>query len=141
MTLRSRKMLPCCAVHSDSDPDDDGDDEPSSFLRITTTSGLQQFEPWSSCDMTGLTDGANKWITALEEGTAKVTLASEDSKALNIHVMGGILLNTHLGRLGVQSDNSRLNQILHTIICKVSKGGLVSGSVSYSFSDNGLPRH
>lgn len=134
-------MLPHCAVHSDSDPDDDGDDEPRSpFLRITKTSGLQQFEPWSSCDMTGL--NANKCIIALEEGTAEVTLASEDSKALNIHVMGGILLNTHLGLLGVQSDNPRLNQILHTIICKVSKAGLVSGSVSmYSFSDNGLPRH
>lgn len=75
-------MLLGRAVHSDSGPDDDGEDEPRSpFLRITKTSGLQQFEPWSPCDMTGLTDGANKWITALEEGTAKVTLASEDSKA------------------------------------------------------------
>lgn len=91
-------MLPRCAVYSDTDPGDDGGDEPRSpFLRITETSGLQQFEPWSSCGMTGLTDGANKWITALEEGTAEVTLASEDCKALNIHVMGGILLNTHLG--------------------------------------------
>lgn len=92
--------------------------------------------------MTGLTDGANNWITALEEGTAEVTLSSEDCKVLNIHVMGGILLNTHLGLLGVQSDNCRLNQILHTNICKVSKACLVSASVlMYSFPDNGLPRH
>lgn len=35
-----------------------------------------------------LPDGADKWITALEDGTAQVTSALEDMKALNIRVMG-----------------------------------------------------
>ena len=35
-----------------------------------------------------LTDGANKWITALEESTAGVTLALGDIKALLMHTAG-----------------------------------------------------
>ena len=53
------------------------------------------YVPWSFMDMIGLagrlptlTDGANKWITALEESTAGVTLALGDIKALLMHTAG-----------------------------------------------------
>lgn len=35
-----------------------------------------------------LTEGANKWITALEESTAGVTLALGDIKALVMYIIG-----------------------------------------------------
>ena len=56
---------------------------------------IPQYTPWSFCDMIGLAgrlpdlnEGANKWITALEESTAGVTLALGDIKALLMHMAG-----------------------------------------------------
>lgn len=56
---------------------------------------IQQYTPWSFCDMVGLAarlpdlnEGANKWITALEENTAGIILALGDIKALLMHVTG-----------------------------------------------------
>lgn len=51
-----------------------------------------------------LTEGANKWITNLEESTAGVTLALGDIKALLMHIVGKhtteeILLDASLGTL------------------------------------------
>ena len=50
------------------------------------------YVPWSFMDMIGLagrlptlTDGANKWIIALEESTAGETLALGDIQALLMH--------------------------------------------------------
>lgn len=65
------------------------------FLIISKASGRQQYVPWTFRDMIGLadrlpvlTDGINKWITALEESTAGVTLAFGDIKALLMHIAG-----------------------------------------------------
>eukprot|EP00064_Thunnus_orientalis_P023754 superscaffoldBa00009313_g24013 len=56
---------------------------------------IPQYTLWSFCDMIGLAgrlpdlnEGANKWITALEESTAGVTLALGDIKALLMHMAG-----------------------------------------------------
>ncbi|KAL7381532.1 hypothetical protein ABVT39_007391 [Epinephelus coioides] len=62
---------------------------------ITQPNGLKQYEPWPFIDMIGLaerlpalTDGADKWIMALEETTAGIQLALGDVKALLIYVAG-----------------------------------------------------
>ncbi len=62
---------------------------------ITKAQGQTQYMPWSFMDMVGLAsrlpdlhEGANKWITALEESTAGVKLALGDVKALLMHIIG-----------------------------------------------------
>ncbi len=57
--------------------------------------GQTQYAPWPFMDMTGLAnrllglhEGANKWITTLEESTAGVKLAYGDVKALLMHITG-----------------------------------------------------
>ncbi|KAI3363283.1 hypothetical protein L3Q82_011906 [Scortum barcoo] len=62
---------------------------------MTKPNGQRQYVPWSFCDMIGLadrlpdlTEGANKWITALEENTAGITLALGDIKALLMNIIG-----------------------------------------------------
>ena len=62
---------------------------------ITKAQGQTQYVPWSFMDMVGLAsrlpdlhEGANKWITALEESTAGVKLALGDIKALLMHIAG-----------------------------------------------------
>ncbi|KAL7395678.1 hypothetical protein ABVT39_021217 [Epinephelus coioides] len=62
---------------------------------VTRASGRTQYEPWPFMDMIGLaerlpvlTDGADKWIMALEETTAGMRLALGDIKALLTYVAG-----------------------------------------------------
>ncbi|KAL7395508.1 hypothetical protein ABVT39_018158 [Epinephelus coioides] len=62
---------------------------------ITQPNGLKQYEPWPFMDMIGLaeclpalTDGADKWIMALEETTAGIQLALGDVKALLTYMAG-----------------------------------------------------
>lgn len=57
--------------------------------------GAQKYVPLSFCDMIGLadrvpdlTEGASRWLTALEVKTAGLTLALGDIKALLIHISG-----------------------------------------------------
>ncbi|XP_046870728.1 uncharacterized protein LOC124463065 [Hypomesus transpacificus] len=72
-------------------------DAPTSLCPLVVKGAGQNpmYVPWSFMDMIGLagrlptlTDGANKWITALEESTAGVTLALGDIKALLMHTAG-----------------------------------------------------
>lgn len=56
---------------------------------------IKCYVPWSFMDMVGLasklpalTEGANRWITALEESTAGIQLALGDIKALLMHMAG-----------------------------------------------------
>ncbi|KAL7392773.1 hypothetical protein ABVT39_001356 [Epinephelus coioides] len=62
---------------------------------ITQPNGQRQYEPWPFMDIIGLaehlpalTDGADKWIMALEETTAGIQLALGDVKALLTYVAG-----------------------------------------------------
>ncbi|KAL7381215.1 hypothetical protein ABVT39_002233 [Epinephelus coioides] len=62
---------------------------------ITQPNGQKQYEPWPFMDMIGLaerlpalTDGADKWIMALEETTAAIQLALGDVKVLLTYVAG-----------------------------------------------------
>lgn len=62
---------------------------------VTMAQGQIQYVPWSFMDMVGLAsrrpdlhEGANKWITALEESTAGMQLALGDIKALLMHIAG-----------------------------------------------------
>ncbi|KAL7403078.1 hypothetical protein ABVT39_024070 [Epinephelus coioides] len=62
---------------------------------VTRASGRTQYEPWPFMDMIDLaeclpvlTDGAGKWIMALEETTAGIRLVLGDIKALLTYVAG-----------------------------------------------------
>ncbi|KAJ8411944.1 hypothetical protein AAFF_G00142110 [Aldrovandia affinis] len=62
---------------------------------IVVKGGRNQYTPWSFMDMVGLasrlpdlTEGAGKWITALEESTGGIRLALGDMKSLLMHVVG-----------------------------------------------------
>ncbi|KAI3352182.1 hypothetical protein L3Q82_020998 [Scortum barcoo] len=90
--LRSGTQLPsrdnCCDSGEDENLIDLSSDPVHSMCPIMTKSnGQRQYVPWSFCDMIrhadrlpDLTEGANKWITALEESTAGITLALGDIK-------------------------------------------------------------
>ncbi|KAJ8385129.1 hypothetical protein AAFF_G00192700 [Aldrovandia affinis] len=78
---------------------------------IVVNGGHDQYTPWSFMDMVGLagrlldlTEGAGKWITALEESTGGIRLALDDMKALLMHMVGkhvtdDIFQNTGLSHL------------------------------------------
>ncbi|XP_078018800.1 uncharacterized protein LOC144458255 [Epinephelus lanceolatus] len=92
MTLRSGK-----SVGGDLllDLSDEEREEGSMCPIITKTSGRTQYEPWPFMDMIGLaerlpvlTDGADKWIMALEETTAGIQLVVGDIKAILTYVAG-----------------------------------------------------
>ncbi|KAL7369448.1 hypothetical protein ABVT39_005278 [Epinephelus coioides] len=64
-------------------------------MKSNKTQAKEQYEPWPFMDMIGLaehlpalTDGADKWIMALEETTAGIQLALGDVKALLTYVAG-----------------------------------------------------
>ncbi|KAL7381783.1 hypothetical protein ABVT39_011217 [Epinephelus coioides] len=74
---------------------DDEDNRTTMCPLITQPNGLKQYEPWPFMDMIGLaehlpalTDGADKWIMALEETTAGIQLALGHVKALLTYVAG-----------------------------------------------------
>ncbi|KAL7374232.1 hypothetical protein ABVT39_024438 [Epinephelus coioides] len=91
MTLRGGKTVRLPALS-----DDDSDTETGHMCPILTrASGRSQYKPWPFMDMIGLakhlpvlTDGADKWIMALEETTAGIRLALGDVKALLTYVAG-----------------------------------------------------
>ncbi|KAL7379521.1 hypothetical protein ABVT39_000682 [Epinephelus coioides] len=104
MTLRSGKKI------GDQLMDlSDEEREGSMCPIITKTGGRKQYEPWPFMDMIGLaerlpvlTDGADKWIMALEETTAGIQLAAGDIKAILTYVAGKqttkeIFTESHLG--------------------------------------------
>ncbi|KAJ8361983.1 hypothetical protein AAFF_G00407390 [Aldrovandia affinis] len=100
----------------DDDPEvaneeSEGEGDPVSMNPIVVKNGRDQYTPWSFMDMVGLagrlpdlTEGAGKWITALEESTGGIRLALGDMKALLMHVVGkhvtdGIFQQTGLSHL------------------------------------------
>ncbi|KAL7405332.1 hypothetical protein ABVT39_027323 [Epinephelus coioides] len=91
MTLRSRKKVGDLLMDLS---DEDSESSPMCPI-VTKTSGRKQYEPWPFMDMIGLaerlpvlTDGADKWIMALEETTAGIQLAVGDIKAILTYVAG-----------------------------------------------------
>lgn len=71
------------------------EEEDDTMAPLITKGGPPQYVPWSFMDMVGLaarlphlSEGAGKWITALEESTGDTRLALGDIKALLMHVAG-----------------------------------------------------
>lgn len=92
MTLRNGRVIKVLKVADEENEDSEGS---SMYPIITKTSGRKQYEPWPFMDMIGLaerlpilTDGADKWILALEETTAGIRLAVGDIKAILMYVAG-----------------------------------------------------
>lgn len=151
MTLRNNKKVTTRPPNHDEEEMSDADfqeDELQASNHITeehrvsiyplmTKSGHRQpqYVPWSFCDMIGLagrlphlTEGANKWITALEENTAGVTLALGDIKALLMHVGGKHTTEEifHAAQLplvvqGNRADDLRFNSFRNRIWAELRK--------------------
>ncbi|KAL7401359.1 hypothetical protein ABVT39_026909 [Epinephelus coioides] len=92
MKLRNGRVIRVLKTAEEEDEDSEG--SPMCPL-VTKTNGRQQYEPWPFMDMIGLaerlpvlTDGADKWILALEETTAGIRLALGDIKAILMYVAG-----------------------------------------------------
>ncbi|KAL7375428.1 hypothetical protein ABVT39_017142 [Epinephelus coioides] len=92
MKLRNGRVIRVLNTAEEEDEDSEG--SPMCPL-VTKTNGRQQYEPWPFMDMIGLaerlpvlTDGADKWILALEETTAGIRLALGDIKAILMYVAG-----------------------------------------------------
>ncbi|KAL7400975.1 hypothetical protein ABVT39_021042 [Epinephelus coioides] len=92
MTLRNGRLIKVLKMAEEGVEDIEGS---SMCPIITKTSGRRQYEPWPFMDMIGLaerlptlTDGADKWILALEETTAGIWLAVGDIKAILMYVAG-----------------------------------------------------
>lgn len=82
MKLRNGRVIKVLKMEEEGSEDSEGS---SMCPIITKTSGRRQYEPWPFMDMIGLaerlptlTDGADKWILALEETTAGIRLAVGD---------------------------------------------------------------
>ncbi|KAL7384070.1 hypothetical protein ABVT39_023561 [Epinephelus coioides] len=80
---------------------------------VTKTGGRKQYKPWPFMDMIGLaerlpvlTDGADKWIMALEETTADIQLALGDIKAILMWQHEGVIINLYIR--GSLTDNATL---------------------------------
>ena len=93
-------------LHDDRDGTDQH--QHSMFPIIEKGQGQNQYVPWSFADMIGLasrlpeiTDGAGKWITAVEESTAGLRLAIGDIKALLMHVAGKHITDEILDNAGL----------------------------------------
>ncbi|KAL7384178.1 hypothetical protein ABVT39_025661 [Epinephelus coioides] len=92
MTLRNGRVIKVLKMTEEEGEDSEGS---SMCPIITKTSGRIQYDPWPFMDMIGLaerlpilTDGADKWILALEETTAGIRLAIGDIKAILMYVAG-----------------------------------------------------
>ncbi|CAI5692236.1 unnamed protein product [Oreochromis niloticus] len=139
MRLRSGRMVHRASslphdFQSHKDPEaawlEQGSDEGygAPMCPIMKKGGVSTYVPWSFMDMVGLAErlpdlsqGAGKWITALEESTAGVTLALGDIKALLMKVVGkhatvNIFENAKLGRVCQSNLLDDVNMGMHRTV-------------------------